>query len=1064
FMSKKTQRDMVYKESVNSSELNANDIVINASNNVNLEASKLKAQDNIIVNAKDGDVNIIAKEYREGELHERSKSSFGGLKKSVDIKAIDALRLNSALLETQAANVVITSGKDINILASEINSGADIQLKALENVLIASQSEYLKTKEVHEKSSFNLKGLTGLLGSDENIYSKELTKNDKLSSSSVSSVLNTKKDILVDSGSTTIIGSNLEANNISIKADTGEINILSSQDVQNSNYLNKKLGIGLISAEKGITQNFKDMFSGETKIKFEVGRLEMSEFDKSTQSVTNNSSNIKARENLVLDSLSDINVVGSNLEAKDNLVLNSQIGDINILNSIDVYNEDIKEKSFKASVSGTIQNEYVEIGTAVKNAIESAKQLKEVKEDYSNYKKEVKKLENTLSDLKQRYKNKEVGIDYEDVEDLSEFIDELKSQERFYVAAVAAATADLASKTVAIATQTAAAISSSGTWGFSAGISLDVNGNKSHTTNSNQTSNASNLVAKNIYINTDEKLSTNTNVIGSNVIADENLYINTNNLNVKASQDMFTSSNDSKSLNGSISYTMYGGGGGTAGLGFGKSDSSSDSFVNNNSNLQSNNMYLNVKNDAILQGANVKANDTLNLNVGNNLVLESLRDEYSSSHKGFNVNVGGSSSSVNGGFSMSNGVSQSKQTVLSSIIGDKVNVNVGNNTHLKGSLLASGNFTENGVFQDNKNLNFTTNTLTFGNSSNNSYSSNKSLGANVNYNLNSKNDKNQDVQKGISSVGYQAENSLSVNASKTLATLGTGNVIVKDVENSDELDRLNRDTTAVNKDLYSSSTGTKVDATLDTRLLTEEGREQIKKEYEDIGENMAIIGKTLPNSESDNPIEATVGEIWKWIAMGTLDILPSNENNGGVLGNVPIWFGINDNLHKLQGDTNSKYVYLNGMLNSESDAMQGGKNIIGENQTYVNPYNPTRGILGDLIEAGVDKWGDSIGMQTGISKQTQEYLNSRLNLNVYMHSQAHLIAKQGALSSEKNNHTYKSYGAPMSNKDISVIFNIDEKKYIRKNDGDYVSYPLNIFNPTTWNKSGHGTENYKPIQ
>ncbi|MDN5108489.1 hemagglutinin repeat-containing protein, partial [Aliarcobacter butzleri] len=73
--------------------------------------------------------------------------------------------------------------------------------------------------------------------------------------------------------------------------------------------------------------------------------------------------------------------------------------------------------------------------------------------------------------------------------------------------------------------------------------------------NKSNTSNASNLNGKNIYINTDEKLSTNTNVIGSNVIADENLYINTNNLNVKASQDNYTSKNDSESINGSIAFT-----------------------------------------------------------------------------------------------------------------------------------------------------------------------------------------------------------------------------------------------------------------------------------------------------------------------------------------------------------------------------------------------------------------------------------------------------------------------------------------------------------------------------
>ena len=638
--------------------------------------------------------------------------------------------------------------------------------------------------------------------------------------------------------------------------------------------------------------------------------------------------------------------------------------------------------------------------------------------------------------LKQSYKNKEVGVDYSDIEDLSDFIDNLKSQEKYYVAAIASATADLASKTVAIATQTATAAASSGTLGFSAGVSLDLDGSKTNTQNKTTSSNASNLVANNITINTKE----DTNIIGSNVVANESLNINTNNLNIKASQDTTQTTQDSESLNGSVSFTMYGGGGGTASLGGAKQSFQSNSEINNNSQLLANNMYVNVKNDANFIGASLRAEDTLNLNVGNNLTLESLRDESSSNSKGFNANVGVGSNTTNAGFSMNNGVSQSKQTVLSSITGDNVNINVDGNTHLKGSVIAS----------DSDNLDFTTNTLTFANLSNSSYSSSKSLGGSVSSN----------VKGDVSNLGYNSENSLETNASKTLATLGTGNIIIKDKDNSDDITKLNQDVNAINKDLYSSQTGTKVDATLDTRLLTEDGQEQIKKEYEDMGKNMAIVGKTLPNAESDNPVESAIGNIWNLIAHGTLDILPSNENNGGVLGNVPIWFGVDDNLHKLQGDTNSKYVYLNGILNSEPDAMQGGKNIIGENKTYVNPYNPTRGILGDLIEAGVDKWGDSIGMQTGISKQTQEYLNSRQKLNVYPHSQGHLIAKQGALSSKDNGHTYYSYGAPMSNKDISLIFNIKENKYIEKNDGDYVANPINIFDPSTWNKPGHGTENY----
>jgi filamentous hemagglutinin len=591
----------------------------------------------------------------------------------------------------------------------------------------------------------------------------------------------------------------------------------------------------------------------QTKLKFEVGSLTYDEVDKASQNTTNNSSNLIAKENLVLDSLSDINITGSNLIADENIGLNSQIGDINILNSVDTSAEDIKEKHAKAALNVTVQNEYVETAQAVKSAVESAKQLKQTKDDYSNYKSEVKKLENTLSNLKQSYKNKEVGIDYTDIEDLIDIIDNVKSQEKYYVAAIAAATADLASKTVAVATQGKAAATSGATAGFSVGISLDVNGEKSKTNTTSQTSNASNLSAKNIYVNTDETLNTDTNITGSNLIAQDNLNINTTNLNVKASQNTITSTQDSKSVNGSVSFTMYGGGGGAAGLGYGQQNSDSNTLINNNSQLQANNVNINASNDASFIGANVKANDTLNLNVGNNLVLESLRDEYSSNSNGFNVNAGigfgsagapakrtpsldvGKQSSTNAGFSVNNGTTLNKQTVLSSITGNEVNVNVGNNTHLKGALISAGNFTEDGSFVDNKNLNFTTNTLSFENLSNTTYSSNQSIGGNFNYNLDSTKivDKKEVPQQGgISSVGYTASNGINLSATKTLATLGQGNINIKDKENSDDLDRLNTDTSKINKDLYSSSTGTKVDATLDTRLLSEDGRKQIAEDIE----------------------------------------------------------------------------------------------------------------------------------------------------------------------------------------------------------------------------------------
>jgi len=54
----------------------------------------------------------------------------------------------------------------------------------------------------------------------------------------------------------------------------------------------------------------------------------------------------------------------------------------------------------------------------------------------------------------------------------------------------------------------------------------------------------------------------------------------------------------------------------------------SNSIINNNSQVIANNMYLNVNNDANFLGANVKANDSLKLDVRNNLNLVSLKDEY----------------------------------------------------------------------------------------------------------------------------------------------------------------------------------------------------------------------------------------------------------------------------------------------------------------------------------------------------------------------------------------------------------------------------------------------------
>ncbi len=258
------------------------------------------------------------------------------------------------------------------------------------------------------------------------------------------------------------------------------------------------------------------------------------------------------------------------------------------------------------------------------------------------------------------------------------------------------------------------------------------------------------------------------------------------------------------------------------------------------SNLQANNIFLRT--------------DTLNLDIDNDLNIESLKDSYKSNNKaksisagiGFgsgtkstnrfpSLNTSGKVSSINAGVSNSKGTSLTKQTVLTSITANKINANIKGNTNIEGALFASGEFNKDGTFIDNEQLNLNTNTLTFENSSNSIYSNQKSIGADANYNLaNIKPNNKQQAQngfKGISSIGANLSNNINGKVSKTLATLGKGDIIIHNKQKSDDITTLNQDTTKLNKQLYSSEVGVNVDASLDTRLLSEEGRKDIKNDY-----------------------------------------------------------------------------------------------------------------------------------------------------------------------------------------------------------------------------------------
>ena len=889
FMSKKTELIKSLQQEVKSSNIDGENISINSGKNITIGSSNLLAKNAINLNSNN-DINILSSKYSNFNESYVSKSKFGGFSKSMSLDDASSTTLKSSVLESKDGDISLNSNKNILLSSANIKTPSNIFLNAKESVFINYGEEITSQRSISKKSSFNPFNLIVSVASlgiiDRPIYTQNIHKG--LNSKITQKVSNLKsgKDIsIISNKDININGSNLAANkDINLVSKKGNVNILASKDnIANASY-DKKIEVSVISPlefVKGVTDNVKNL---DGKVKIEVAKASYDEYDKHNDSSKINSSNLVSKGNILINSQKDTNIIGSNLNAKENIDINSNDGNINILSSSNETTENIKKKNIEATLSLTAQNEYAQIGSAAKDLEEATKQLKSVKKEYDSYKKELNSLKDKLSNLKQRYKNKEEGIDYLDIEDLQDFINDLTDEEKYYKSNIALATENLASKSAALLSQTASAAASYGTYGFSVGVSADIKGNKFNSNLNDITNISSNLKANNINLNSYN----DTTITGSNLLALNDITINSTNLNINSSQDTFTYKDKNKELSGSISFTIYGGGGGSLGLNYAQSHLNKDSIINNNSKLLANNdININTANNTAIKGANLKADNTFNLKT-NNLTLESQRDILNSNFKSnsFGVGIGFSGSKItsnnlnpfaisnnmvsykdiklsnaNANFSKNRSSSKTKQTVLSSITGDKVNINVQQNTNLKGSLIAAGEYKtiidEDGskktIFIDNKNLNLKTGSLTFSNLKNSNYSKGTSLGVGVNVALNkddisnfTQNDFNPENIKNTIQIAKNEKANLqyspdsynislgisnSINLNKTLATIGKGSLQMSNLDSSGDLDRLNKDVNNIQKDIFNSSTDTYMDSVIDGRFFTQNGRESIKHDF-----------------------------------------------------------------------------------------------------------------------------------------------------------------------------------------------------------------------------------------
>ncbi|MCV2884698.1 filamentous hemagglutinin N-terminal domain-containing protein [Aestuariibacter sp. AA17] len=812
-------------------------------------------------------IDIIAQTYTDYESEFVSKKSFGGLKSKAKKDAEKTQKLAASTLvagsQNQDANLSLYADDSVLIGASDVVASGDINITAFDNVLISAAEETSQTESMRKK---------GGLFSGGSLYSSKESMQGEVSTTANSALVDAGNNLNIHAGSATVVGSDVTAGgSLYANTDIGDIDVLSATEHRNVNSYEKSISVGFGDVLKSLTNPTELIQSDNGQIKFKLADATYDEVDFSSSETTSKGATLSAQQHLTLHSVGDINIEGATLLANgaesqnegDGSLNLFAGGDINIRESENHYEETVKETHGSAELSVTVQHQAVEVAKAAKALDEAKDGLKQAQQDYRKYKKERDQLENTLAQLEAEYNSGTPGVDYNDVLELRQLLDDIHSDEAWYKAGIAAATANVASKTTGLLQQSAAAAQSTATWGFNAGVQLDVQGNKTETHTQESTSNASYLQGNNVNIVTGVTESgygqTGTATIqGSHVDALGNLNIAAGELAILASQDTFATESEHKSMNFSVSQTVWGAAGGpTVNAGFNASQNQDKSTTYNNSTLTADNITISTSGDTRIQGGNVHADNDLSVDVGGDLYLISQQNRTSGSNKSFGVSGGfgfggdgsnkgttasnsfntlgstsGGVSSVNGGINAGSGRYQTRETVLSSLTsGNTATITVAGNTDIQGALIA----TQDSEGNDLGNLDFTTRTLTYTDLSNTRYSANKSVGISTSIGLSdtaNPNDPNQSsTEATLNTSTLTYSNTSSYEKSKTLATIGAGSLTVTDEANSDNLASLNRDIDAINKELFSVDRQQgNIDLTVDHRLLSEDGRRQIAED------------------------------------------------------------------------------------------------------------------------------------------------------------------------------------------------------------------------------------------
>ena len=843
------------------SNINADNININSTENTNIKGSNLTANNNINIKAKA--LNILA--VNNSSYTERHSSSKGFLSSSSSTDA--SLRENTQSSKISATNINMQTDNALNLESANINADKSIDINS-KNADVNFYAKSYTNADMHESKSSSFGGLVG----SHSIDAMSKTRLAGATTTASNSIVVGGKNINVNANDF-----NAKNGTIELKADEN-INIVSGKESSSEQHLRESTGLSL----------------GLSGGKFTYAQ--MTKDSNTNKNITNKASSINAN-NLVLESQGDANMVASNVNtntmevnvAKDFNVLADQ--DVNINNQEHSKKDlgvELKLNSKEASLfagyweegngktttqkdvaKSTLNAGTLNIQAKNANIIGSDVLATDAQIDSQN----IKVLSATASTDTQSYtKSVKAGVSVGVTQNITDTIDKMKN----------IGDAQSATGTASRTLKAYDAVNSFLQKPADAGVYAIYKESKTSTSEHSEQAVASNIYAgNNAALHSDENLE----VGGSNIYATNNLELGAKNINLHATSQNYASSTTSSSKNAKAS--LYGSDIGTLTLGFQDSSSDLQGTTHSNTHITAGNKAtLTSTQDTTLKGAVVGANE-LAVNVGRDLIMQSMQDKQSIRGESKGGSISGGKEGVTGA-SANYGTSKGDKIWVNEVTSlngkNTIVVSVNDTTTLGGASIT--NKDANG--KDQGNLQLTTNKL-----------NTEDLHDYDNY-------KSTNVGIGIGSVGSNPSlNSVDyANTTKNKeqivrATVGQGTITT------------NSDTTSLNRDISKTKQITKDDSSNIELYASDTSIEALvnpAKAYNNLKQNAKDLGlrvhkeiqKDLPSATKSNDkkgkdktgnfIDDTIGAVVDAGGEWAFGVIPTVKNDGGYITQIATQF------------------------------------------------------------------------------------------------------------------------------------------------------------------------------